>query len=254
MKGEPAFPALASIHDLMPDTLGRVERIIDILQDKKVFPAALLVVPGKPWADSQLEKIHQWVAGGYTLIAHGWHHWGPPRSFGHHIHSLLISRQEAEHLSKSREEVLDLMQRSHDWFEQQGFPAPEVYIPPTWALGSIAPSDLVKLPYRCVETTFGVWTIPGKQSGDPEFTPLPVTGFLADTIGRAWFSKPWNELQARKARARGCPLRLSIHPDDFQLRLADQLHAFLDEDWHWIDYREIWSSPALVKTKDSYYS
>jgi predicted deacetylase len=147
-----SFPALASVHDLMPETIDRVDRIVGRLRQKNVFPVALLVVPGKPWKDHDLEKIHQWVAEGYTLVAHGWHHWGPPQSLWHHIHSVIISRNEAEHLSKSSQEVKDLMQRSHDWFVDNGFPAPEVYIPPTWALGSLNPSDLQLLPYRCIET------------------------------------------------------------------------------------------------------
>ncbi len=246
---ERKFTALASIHDLMPETLERVERIIGILDDKDVFPAALLVVPGKPWTDPQLDKIHQWVARGFRLIAHGWHHWGPPRSFGHRIHSILISRNEAEHLSKPGEEVVELMQRSHDWFLHQGFPAPEVYIPPTWALGAVSQKDLKKLPYRCVETTFGVWTVSGKGedsegSAEPEFTSLPVAGFLCDTTGRTLFSRPWNQVQAWKARQRCTPLRISIHPDDFELRLADQLHNFLEDQWRWVDYGELWSNPT----------
>jgi predicted deacetylase len=237
---KPEYPALASIHDLMPETLDRVERIIEKFQDRRILPAALLVVPGKPWKDRELDKIHQWVGQGFTLIAHGWHHWGPPQSFRHHLHSLIISRQEAEHLSKSKEEVMAIMQRSHDWFVHQGFPEPEVYIPPTWALGCLEPSDLKSLPYRCIETLFGYWKVPAEDSELPEFVRLPVTGFLADTLDRAVFSRIWNRIHVRKARRQNVPLRISIHPDDFELRIADQLENILSGDWNWWDYSDLW--------------
>jgi hypothetical protein len=67
-----------------------------------------------------------------------------------------------------------------------------------------------------------------------------VTGFLADTWGRAAFSLPWNRWQVRKARRKNLPLRISIHPDDFELRIADQLEEILDSDWKWLDYSDIW--------------
>ncbi|MFO8026638.1 MAG: DUF2334 domain-containing protein [Opitutales bacterium] len=75
--------AFLSIHDVMPHTLERVERILYWLKARDVPPVTLLVVPGRPWEAPQIERLRQLAATGHELAAHGWHHETTPRRLYH---------------------------------------------------------------------------------------------------------------------------------------------------------------------------
>ncbi|HKK18644.1 MAG TPA: polysaccharide deacetylase family protein [Opitutales bacterium] len=233
--------ALVSIHDVMPHTLGRVERILDWLKALEVPPVTLLVVPGRPWAPEQIDRLRDLAAAGYELAAHGWRHETAPRHLYHRLHAALISRQVAEHLDLDSRGIRQLMQRSRDWFAQNELPLPDFYVPPAWALGPISKAELAQAPYRLVETTRGLWhkaadasqrasataetepEHPGKNPPPLRFQKLPLTGYEADTLAREYFLRCWNAAQARSAGRKQRPLRISIHPDDLDLRVADQM-------------------------------
>jgi predicted deacetylase len=213
--------ALLSIHDLMPETLNRVDVILQWLNTLKVPPATLLVVPGKAWQPRQLERLRELAAFGHPLAAHGWQHKTKPKRLYHRLHAALISRDVAEHLALDGDCILALMHRAHNWFTEQELPAPDLYVPPAWALGSIAAARLSESPYRCIETTRGL--IFPKATSKAVHQSLPLTGYEADTALRAAFLSCWNAAQARRALRRDAPLRISIHPDDLQLRLIQQM-------------------------------
>ncbi|MGB1126918.1 MAG: polysaccharide deacetylase family protein [Opitutales bacterium] len=220
--------ALVSIHDLMPHTLERVERILEYLKERSVPPVTLLVVPGRPWEKSQIERLRELAGAGHELAAHGWSHETSPRRFYHRIHAALISRKVAEHLDLDSKGVLQLMTRSRNWFGENSLPLPELYVPPAWALGPISKSDLAQAPYKLIETTRGLIHL-----GDEiRFQKLPLTGYEADTRFREAFLRRWNAAQAKSAQGNNRPLRISIHPDDLELRIADQMaqqiHSVVD--------------------------
>lgn len=246
----PIMKACLSIHDVMPHTLERVERILAWLQERGVPPVTLLVVPGHPWKVPQIERLRELAATGHELAAHGWQHETTPRRLYHRLHAALISRKVAEHLDLDSQGILELMQRSQNWFAENQLPLPDFYVPPAWALGPITKADLTKAPYRLIETTRGLIHLQATrtveqnappapaQAGDkigpirhrPEdesravnFQKLPLTGYEADTAFRECFLRRWNASQARSAARSNRPLRISIHPDDLELRLADQL-------------------------------
>lgn len=216
---------IVSIHDLMPETMDRVETILDWLREHGRPQVTLLVVPGKPWSQKGIGRLRDLAAMGHVLAAHGWHHQTSIRRWKHQIHAMLISRNVAEHLDLDATGIIHLMQRSHDWFAKQQLPSPHLYVPPAWALGSITPDQLAALPYQQIETTRSLY-----QRGSANTfrkNTYPLTGYEADTPLRASFLRLWNSHQARSAQRSGRPLRISIHPDDLRLRLTDQLESQL---------------------------
>lgn len=241
---------LVSIHDLMPHTLARVERILDWLQVRGVPPVTLLVVPGRPWQPQQLERLRELAAAGHPLAAHGWQHTTTPRRLSHRLHAALISRNVAEHLDLDSPGILHLMQRARNWFGENDLPLPDFYVPPAWALGPITKADLAQAPYRLIETTRGLIHTAGSAAASPQrtntqrkhdpaglqFQKLPLTGYEADTPAREYFLRCWNAAQARAATRKNQPLRLSIHPDDLELRVADQLEQHIRAATEFLSY------------------
>jgi predicted deacetylase len=226
--------ALASIHDCMPETLARVEELLDWLAKRDVPPVTLLIVPGKEWQPAQLERLRELAALGHPLAGHGWHHQTRPRRLKHRMHAALISRNVAEHLDLNAAEIQCLLQRAHEWFPKNSLPAPDLYVPPAWALGPISSLQLQDSPYTCIETTRGL-IFP--QAGNARrFQALPLTGYEADTVFRAKFLKYWNAAQARIANRTGKPLRISIHPNDLYLRRVDQLEHQVRAVTHFLNY------------------
>jgi uncharacterized protein len=212
---------LVSIHDLMPETMDRVEKILRWLSSCYVPPVTLLVVPGKPWTPRGIDRLRQLAEAGHELAAHGWLHKTKPRRLWHRIHAALISRNVAEHLDLDPGAIANLMRQSHRWFSEQQLPEPSLYVPPAWALGKVNPSQLAELPFRQIETTSGL--LQRDLLGGFQLQKLPLSGYEADTALRAEFLRKWNHWQANTAQRTNRPLRISIHPDDLSLRLRNQL-------------------------------
>jgi predicted deacetylase len=217
---------LLSIHDCMPETLDRVDAILDWLGRDSIPKITFLVVPGKPWSPRDLDRLRRLVAAGHRLAAHGWAHQTTPRRLGHRLHAALLSRNVAEHLALDSAEITALMQRSFQWFAEQQLPEPSLYVPPAWALGRIVPEHRKQLPYAQIETTSGL--LQREPTGRYTQRRLPLTGYEADTPLRAGFLRRWNRWQAASAQRSQRPLRISIHPDDLNLRLRDQLAAQIE--------------------------
>ncbi len=180
---------LFSIHDVAPATLDKVRRIFDKLVDADQLPATLFVIPDLGWQARELDVLRELVARGAELAGHGWKHRADSiRGVRHRLHSALISRDVAEHLALDRAGCLRLMRDCFDWFGEHELPAPDLYVPPAWAMGSVSRSDLDELPFARFETLSGVYL-----SGE-RFTPVPMIGFEADTAFRAAACRIWNGL------------------------------------------------------------
>lgn len=213
---------LASVHDVMPETLDRVDRILAELDQHGWPPATLLVVPGRDWTDDSLARLHGYADRGHELAGHGWTHSVPRiRNLRHRVHSVLISRRAAEHYSLDALGVETLMRRCRQWFDVQGLPAPSLYVPPAWALGPGSASRLSGVGFRYLETLSGIYDF---KTG--RVARLPVLGYEADTRLRASLLRWSNTSALRLGRARGA-VRLAIHPSDLQLKLADDLLAVI---------------------------
>jgi len=225
----PGWQAVASIHDVRPDTLDRVAELLDLLRPHAGARVSLLLVPGLEWSASAIDRLRGWANEGYELAGHGWLHQGPPRSLYHRLHALVISRDEAEHLSRTREELIELIARGRDWFERHHLPAPELYVPPAWALGRLEPADLAAAGYRWTEVQWGF-----VEMGTGTFLPAPLIGFETDTRFRSVAVGVSNRLNIHWARRSGRPVRFGLHPFDLELLRAGALRERVPQPVEWL--------------------
>ena len=227
----PEVRALISLHDVMPESFADVEDVLMRLEGYGIPPVTLLVVPGKPWRPEHLDRLRNWASMGYTLAAHGWIHEARSiRNLYHRLHSWIISRNVAEHLEWDARDIYRNMVKSVAWFAENGLPVPGFYVPPAWALGNI------KFPYA--------GTVSGLEGSHPfpahvevlrgiidtrtgAFRSLPLVGFEADTWVREHFVRLWNRAQLSRSSRTGDPVRIGLHPYDFNLRLSGELERLL---------------------------
>jgi predicted deacetylase len=224
--------ALVSVHDVMPETLERVQRILDLCaRVNPGGPLTLLVIPGRDWDQAGIDRLGAWQAAGHRLAGHGWLH--RVERFGglsHRLHGALISRRVAEHLALDGPAIAGLIQRCHAWFRARGLTPPDLYVPPAWSMGAIRPADLAALPFDRYEVLTGV-----RDAATGRLLPVPMLGFEADTPARVPAIRLWNRINRRRAETRGW-LRLAIHPDDLDLRLAADLREELSRYSQWDHY------------------
>lgn len=222
-------PVLLSIHDVMPSTLADVQALITGAIQCGWAPPDLLVVPGVHWQANDLAQLQRWQSEGHHLVGHGWYHrMSGYGSAWHRLHSALISRDVAEHLSLASNEILELMRRCHAWFGEQGLRPPRLYVPPAWALGAVSRHRLTEQPFSQVETLRGIYDV---TSGHWHHQAL--LGYEAGNGLQHQLLKLSNRINRFRARRTG--LRIGLHPLDAQLPLADAL---------WDDLRRF--SPQLA--------
>lgn len=220
------IPAIWSVHDVSPATIGRAAGLLERLRAAGISPVEILVVPEGDWPVEAIEQLREWSDAGHVLAAHGWSHRAPARkSVGHQVHSLLLSRDAAEHLSRDRKEVGALVRQSVEWFAANGLPPPSSYVPPAWALGRLPVRAYARLGVRNVESLTGLWSTGGK------LRMLPLAGFEADNQFRAVSLRALNWLNLQAAKLTGRPIRVSVHPFDAELLLAGDLKAWLRIPW-----------------------
>ncbi|GGX38211.1 polysaccharide deacetylase family protein [Saccharospirillum salsuginis] len=233
------LPAIISLHDVMPHTLDETEELLaDWLTDIPPERVTLLVVPGLNWQPAQLDRLREWERQGYELAGHGWiHHVRRVKTLYHCLHSILISRRAAEHLSLSENELVTLLNDNYHWFQHHDFKTPELYVPPAWAMGQLDTAALQRLPFRYYESTPGLL-----DSQQNRFRRLPLAGFEADRRWRGPCLRTWNGIN-RVVAAPQRPIRLSIHPFDHRYHLAHSLRRWLSRVQP-IDYRSLFDSAA----------
>lgn len=220
--------ATVSIHDVMPHTLKGVHDLAALIPELQKPKVLLLVVPGLEWPAKEFDELRQLCGSGFSLAGHGWQHRTPYiRGPYHRLHSLLVSRNVAEHLSYSRDELNDLLRQNYEWFAQNSLPAPKTYVPPAWAMGKLTREDLKALPFHYYEDTQGLY-----DSLTDDYRRLPLSGFEADTRLRECFLRPWNAFN-RWLASPSKPLRISLHPYDLEYRVEKQLRKFIESIEHW---------------------
>jgi hypothetical protein len=214
---------VVSIHDVAPETLSRVGELVELVRPLAGTRVSLLVVPGRAWRSEQLARLRGWAREGFEVAGHGWVHRGRPRTLYHRLHGLVISRDQAEHLSRSRGELRALVARGFEWFSSVDLPEPRLYVPPAWALGALTADDLEVLPYRWYELQTG-YTLARRR----RHLVAPLMGFEADTRLRQSVLRVSNRLNAGVGRVLARPVRIGLHPHDLHLRLATDVREALD--------------------------
>jgi predicted deacetylase len=218
-----AVPIIWSLHDVSPATIDRATSIVDVMVEAGVRDLAILIVPSGVWTDGQLETLRTWERAGHVLGAHGWTHRGiAPRGIYHRLHSALFSRDVAEHLGRSADEVREIVARGVQWFADAGLVPPRLYVPPAWALGAMPLPEFAGTSFRWVETLSGIYDVSAAH-----FRRLPLVGFEADTGFRAASLRVSNASNYALVRATRRSLRAAVHPHDFELRLAGDLRRLL---------------------------
>ncbi|MCC9645276.1 polysaccharide deacetylase family protein [Rhodopirellula sp. JC740] len=231
-------PALFSIHDVMPETIDAVGELISLFHRYDVRKIMLLVVPGRNWRMADLSQLREWQSQGCELAGHGWtHRCQFIRGWKHRLHSTLLSRNVAEHLSLNEDGVVQLMSKCADWFLENSFPRPSLYVPPAWAMGRVRSSRLQAIPFNMVETLSEVVRIDQSRR-----VRLPLIGFEADTAFREWSLRCLNRGNELLARLAMKPLRVAIHPFDLRFRLGGQLEDSIVSGWQPIGYQSIFKS------------
>lgn len=222
---ERGISAEISIHDVMPSTVNDVSSVISLLESHGIKAVQLLVVPGLDWKASDIATLKHWENRGYELVGHGWRHRASEiRGIFHHAHSLLLSRDAAEHLSLDSTAIASLLDRCYGWFGEHGFSHPRRYVPPAWALGPISRLELYELKFKTYELLSG--------DLDPRtgrVRRLPLVGFEADSWARSIALRAWNTFNRLLAHLTGRPLRIAIHPKDLDLRMSGDLRALITE-------------------------
>ena len=212
-----------SIHDVSPHNLDDISNIIQILKNKyRINKICLLVIPGLNWNKQQVQKLKNWQNDGIEIAAHGWNHRAETnKTFFHKIHSLLMSADCAEHLSKNRKDIYEMMKKSYNWFIRNGFKKPSLYVPPAWAFGKITKQELNQFKFTHFECTTGM-------VHNQKYFFLPLLGFKEKTYLRAKIRQFFNSLNYFIAHFTGL-IRIAIHPDDFKLYLKRDAVKYLSK-------------------------
>ena len=229
--------AVISIHDVMPSTLDDVGRQLRLLREHRIGNVTLLVVPGLDWQPSQINTLRRWHDNGCHFAGHGWMHTCKVRGLWHRLHSMVLSRDVAEHLALSSDEIVNLLSRCADWFGTHKLPTPELYVPPAWALGSVDVRRLSDSPFSMFETLTGVLCTRPHQ-----FLRLPLVGFEADTRMRELSLRLLNQTNVAAADWLSRPVRIGLHPSDLRLRLRDQIADLLSRGFETVSYAEVHSN------------
>ena len=219
MTGDTEPRTLVSIHDLMPRTMPAVRETIGLLERRQVAPVTLLVVPGTGWNRAAIDELRALQRAGYRLAGHGWRHDVPRiRRPYHRLHSLLISRNVAEHLDLDADGIVDLIRRCYRWFTDHGLEAPALYVPPAWAMGRVSAARLIEeAPFVLYEDFNGVL-----DARTGRYHRIPMLGYEADRALRVPVIRAWNALNRRRA-ARCGRLRIGLHPYDVGLQLGSDI-------------------------------
>lgn len=219
-----------------------------MLEVLDVTPVTLLVVPGKDWSDGDMAQLRDWQAQGLLLAGHGWtHEVRDIRRFYHRLHSLLLSRRAAEHLSLDGDEILSLIKNNYEWFLTHDLTPPNLYVPPAWALGRVDKAALQDLPFDYYEL---LGSVLNARSGKESW--MPLVGYQADTRLRALALRPWNYANQLLSGRSGLALRIGLHPGDDDLHLAAQMRRQIRACDRYISYAELFCSlPEETAADDS---
>lgn len=215
--------AMWSIHDVSPSTATWADAMVGRLTLSGVSRVTILIIPAGEWAPDAVDLLRGWESAGHILALHGWDHQARrPASLYHRMHSLVLSRDAAEHLSRGKAEMLARIERGRAWFGTNGLVEPDFYVPPAWAAGAVTSRDLGGAGFRRVETLTGI-----TETSSGRTRLLPLVGFEADNLWRSIALRVSNAANTVLARLTGRPVRIAVHPNDDAKMLAGDLDRWI---------------------------
>jgi len=215
--------AIWSVHDVSPATVAWADRMVRRLTSRGASPMMILVIPAGEWPAEAIELLRRWEAASHVLALHGWDHRAlRPADTYHRIHSVLLSRDAAEHLSRGKAEMLSRIERGRAWFAANGLAEPRVYVPPAWALGAVSPNELGAAGFQWVESLTGI-----HDTARDSRRRLPLIGFEADNRWRSAALRASNTVNFVLARLSRRPIRIAVHPGDDSGLLGGDLERWI---------------------------
>ena len=217
MPGSEGKRLLASLHDVGPGSVNRVETLVAILERHLEGPKfAMLVVPDH-WHQHPLAgdrrfaaKLRRWSDLGIEMFVHGWFH----RDLADHagiaaIKARHLTAQEGEFLGLSQAEAARRMARGRALIEDITGKAVSGFIAPAWLYGPGARAALSASGYQLAEDHLRVWRPPTGEvvSRGPVITwasrsNLRTTSSLAFAAAARTALRPLRDV------------RLAVHPGD----------------------------------------
>lgn len=197
---------ILTIHDVEPGNLPDIIEFV-VRCEKLGICAMIAAIPGRRWSRRDTMLLRSMKSnGGHEIAQHGYTHEasGPLRGIYTSLHSFLFSNGVAEHLTYSRSEMLNRIERGKEWLSS--ITDVNCYIPPAWASGNVRLCDYQRIGFGFVELMYGYADLHNRQ-----FVVTPVIGFQATSRTRLHFLRLWNA---------GCLtinhkiMRVAVHPED----------------------------------------
>jgi uncharacterized protein len=205
---------VVSVHDVAPATAAASRAWVDDLASLGV-PLSLLVVPG-PWqgARTLLDDaetavwLHQRQAAGDEVVLHGWRHQAVPggawwrQAMGH-----VVARGCAEFAALDEAEAARRIARGRGVLARVGL-RPAGFTPPGWLASPAVQAALRAQGFRYTTSHLGVHRLDGADVVRA-FALSHRPGGRGERLGCELLAR-----SARRAAARGRPVRIAVHPAD----------------------------------------
>lgn len=209
---------LASIHDVTPYHLDRLERLVPVVEQAVgVGRYALLVVPdfhssGLIRDDAAFaRKLRRWSDAGCEIFLHGFTHLDNVRhaSRAARLKAQRMTAGEGEFLGLGYREAADRLDKGKAMLEDMTGAPVTGFIAPAWLYGPDSLKAIADRGFTLVEDHFRVWN---PQSG-VILARGPVLTYASRSPMRLASSLLWSRL-ATVALARAKAVRFAVHPHD----------------------------------------
>ncbi len=206
---------IASIHDVAPSTFDDVRAIAALLDDLKVRPISLLVVP-RHHAGRSLTEDHglvDWLrerqAAGDEILLHGYEHRlaRPPRSRAQALRIQALSRGEGEFANLDYPEAAARLQRGREMLEACGLRRAG-FVAPGYLLSREARRAVADAGFTHVPQLFTLWEPAARRT---RFAPAVF--FDPHDAATRRLTTFYSRL-AQTMLGRASILRIVIHPPD----------------------------------------
>ncbi len=209
---------LASIHDVTPSQMGRLETLIPIVEQAVgAGRFALLVVPdfhraGRVCDDRAFaRKLRAWADDGCEIFLHGFTHLDEST---HETRAARIKAQrmtagEGEFLGLTHAEATSKLAEGRAMIEDVIGSPVAGFIAPAWLYGADSLQAIADQGFDLAEDHFHVWN---PQSG-AVLARGPVITYASRSLPRLLGSLLWSRV-ATVALARAKTVRLAVHPHD----------------------------------------
>jgi predicted deacetylase len=205
---------VVSVHDVAPATAAAARAWVEDLSSLGV-PLSLLVVPG-PWQSARtlLDDaetavwLHQRLRAGDEIIQHGWRHQAAPGgSWWRQAMGQVVARGCAEFTALDQAEATRRIAKGREVLARVGL-HPVGFTPPGWLASPAVGSALRACGFRYTTSHLGIHRLDDDRFVRA-FALSHRPGGRGERLGCELLAR-----SARRAAARGSPVRIAVHPAD----------------------------------------